>query len=313
MAQTQSPNLDGLPKGFVIAMRTLFDIMDDDRNGFVKYIDIEERWQDDGNQGLPSGVLENLKKLTPSNGLLSFDRFCKGLKISLLNIKSDNDCKKLSDIQQQSNRPPSAPSTIVDNNNQNKTQWISSNTATIRPNNVISQQRTLSMPQLHAVSRKESSEINDNRNINDQTTTKTTSKNYGPPKPPRTGAAAAAVLDGRNQLTMNFDRNIDKSEIRTVLQNWQMGLMMGEDNKTIEKNRQVGGTINYQTETTRNFVRSARAMGDGKDVDTQNNQIIVQQKKNLARRREPRRHTLQNGIDYNMVNHFLLFKVIRII
>jgi hypothetical protein len=37
MAQPQSATLDGLPKQFVVAMRTLFDIMDDKRTGYVKF------------------------------------------------------------------------------------------------------------------------------------------------------------------------------------------------------------------------------------------------------------------------------------
>lgn len=286
MAQIQSTNLDGLPKGFVTAMRTLFDIMDDQSTGFVKFADIEERWQDDGKQGLPKGVLESLKKVTPANGLLSFERFCTGLKICLLQIQSDAETKK---SELQPNRPPSAPVLIVDG--QNKAPWTSPNTATIRPNNVISQQRTLSMPQLPG-GRKEgniTSESAESRTVQEAKITKA----YGPPKPPRTGAG----LEGRAPMTMNFERNIDKSEIRTALQNWQMGLMMG-DEKLAEKRQ--GSALNYQTDP-RTLVRPARALGDGKAVDTQNNQISIQQKKSLGRRREPRRHTLQNGIDYNMM------------
>ncbi|XP_046733804.1 suppressor APC domain-containing protein 2 isoform X3 [Diprion similis] len=262
MAQIQSANLDGLPKGFVSAMRTLFDIMDDERSGFVKFADIQERWQDDGTQGLPKGVLESLKKVTPANGLLSFERFCTGLKICLLQIKSEAEANKLEVPQ---NRPPSAPALIVDG--QNKVPWTSSNTATIRPNNAIAQQRTLSMPQLLG-GRKESNvalETVDNRTVLEQKITKP----YGPPKPPRTGAG----LEGRASLGVNFERNIDKSEIRTALQNWQMGLMMG-DEKSLEK-RQVSA-MSYQADP--------RSL-----------------KKSLGRRREPRRHTLQNGIDYNMM------------
>lgn len=41
---------DGLPKSFISAMKTLFDIMDDQNTGFIKFSDIKERWQDDGAQ-----------------------------------------------------------------------------------------------------------------------------------------------------------------------------------------------------------------------------------------------------------------------
>lgn len=80
----QSSTLDSLPKQFVTAMRTLFDIMDDKATGYVNFADIENRWQDDGSKGLPKGVIESLRKVTPPNGMLSFERFCAGLKICLL-------------------------------------------------------------------------------------------------------------------------------------------------------------------------------------------------------------------------------------
>lgn len=52
-----SSPLENLPKKFVSSMRTLFDIMDDKRTGFVRLSDIEARWQDDGSKGLPHGVI----------------------------------------------------------------------------------------------------------------------------------------------------------------------------------------------------------------------------------------------------------------
>lgn len=80
---TGSP-LENLPKKFVSSMRTLFDIMDDKRTGFVRLVDIEARWQDDGSKGLPHGVIDCLRRVTPVSGMLSFERFCAGLKICLL-------------------------------------------------------------------------------------------------------------------------------------------------------------------------------------------------------------------------------------
>lgn len=284
MAQIQASTVDGLPKHFVNAMRTLFDIMDDQNTGFVKFADIEGRWQDDGTQGLPKDILDSLKKVTPPSGMLSFERFCAGLKICLLQIQTESDSKKHNG---QPNRPPSAPILIPDS--QNKAAWTSPNTATIRPNNAISQQRTLSMPQLLA-NRKDMNaqlEIMDGRNIGESKINKT----YGPPKPPRTGAA----LEGR---MMGSERNFDKSEIRTALQNWQMGLMMND-----EKEKRQLLAVNYRPDA-RTLLRPARVLGDGKAIDIQTNQLGLQSKKPSGRRREPRRHTLQNGIDYNMVKMF---------
>ncbi|XP_011697861.1 PREDICTED: suppressor APC domain-containing protein 2 isoform X2 [Wasmannia auropunctata] len=287
MAQIQTSTVDGLPKHFVNAMRTLFDIMDDQNTGLVKFVDIEGRWQDDGTQGLPKGVLDSLKKVTPPNGMLSFERFCAGLKICLLQqIQAEAETKK---HDGQPNRPPSAPILIPDS--QSKAAWTSPNTAAIRPNNAISQQRTLSMPQLlAAANRKDVNaqlELMDGRNIGGEPKI---NKMYGPPKPPRTGAA----LEGRTMG--HLERNFDKSEIRTALQNWQMGLMMSD-----EKEKRQLQTVNYRPDA-RTLLRPARILGDGKAVDIQSNQLgQLQPKKLLNRRREPRRHTLQNGIDYNMM------------
>lgn len=122
--------------------------MDDKRTGFVNFADIENRWQDDGSKGLPKGVLESLRKVTPPNGLLSFERFCAGLKICLLRnqVEQRNQKQRPTKGCVQPNRPPSAPILDIDCQPNNKLPW--SNTAAIRPNNVMSQQRTLSMPQL---------------------------------------------------------------------------------------------------------------------------------------------------------------------
>lgn len=91
----------------------------------------------------------------------------------------------------------------------------------VRPNNVMSQQRTLSMPQLPG----------DTLGI----PVMSSHVLYGPPKPPRT----AAGLERAMQLAAG-ERNasLDKAEIRTALQNWQMGLMMGDqDDKKLAYNR----------------------------------------------------------------------------
>lgn len=276
MAQHPTSTVDGLPKHFVVAMRTLFDIMDDQNSGYVNYADIEARWRDDGTS-LPKGVLDGLKKVTPPNGLLSFERFCAGMKICLLHAQEDSK-------KDQPNRPPSAP--VLAAENQGKSNWTSPNTAAIRPNNVIAQQRTLSMPQLPG--RKENPPFEESRICSETKLLKA----YGPPKPPRTGAA----LDSR---VLSTERSFDKSEIRTALQNWQMGLIMGG-----EKDKRQPPP-KFRTDM---LMHPTRILGDGKAVEMQNSQVGLQAqlKKSLGRRREPRRHTLQNGIDYNMVKHVFL-------
>ncbi|XP_067003053.1 suppressor APC domain-containing protein 2 isoform X2 [Anabrus simplex] len=309
MAQPQSATLDGLPKQFVGAMRTLFDIMDDKRTGYVKFSEIENRWQDDGTKGLPKGVIDSLQKVTPPNGLLSFERFCAGLKICLL--RNQVESTRLQSHKQQVSeagsssqpvRPPSAP--LLDIDSSPKPSWSSSNTAAVRPNNVMSQQRTLSMPQLLG-ERKENiqPEINELRNfVSDAKLSvpniKPAGNLYGPPKPPRTAAGLErAMLAANCDRNFGTERNMDKAEIRTALQNWQMGLMMND--------HEVGKSVNdkrlgYAGLDSRVPVRGGRSSGDGKPSG-QPEQVGIPHKKTTARRREPRRHTLQNGIDYNML------------
>ena len=60
-------------------------------------LEIENRWQDDGTKGLPKGVLDSLQKVTPPNGLLTFERFCAGLKICLLRNQAEAGRSKSSD------------------------------------------------------------------------------------------------------------------------------------------------------------------------------------------------------------------------
>lgn len=77
-------SIEGLPKQFVTSLRILFDILDEDRTGYVRLCDIESRWHEEGVKGLPSGVVETLRKVAPQNGKLSFENFVTGLKLSLL-------------------------------------------------------------------------------------------------------------------------------------------------------------------------------------------------------------------------------------
>jgi len=89
-AMSSSKALQGLPPKFVSAMKTLFDVMDDKKTGFIQLSDIASRWNhDEVGVGLPVGVVDNLRKVTPLSGELSFERFCAGLKICLLRSKAE--------------------------------------------------------------------------------------------------------------------------------------------------------------------------------------------------------------------------------
>lgn len=73
-----------LPREFLRYLKTLFDILDEKGSGFVRLADIESRWKtNQGSTALNEGVIESLRKVTPKNGLLSFERLCTGMKLAL--------------------------------------------------------------------------------------------------------------------------------------------------------------------------------------------------------------------------------------
>ncbi|XP_072344189.1 suppressor APC domain-containing protein 2 isoform X1 [Scyliorhinus torazame] len=73
-----------LPRGFLHSLRTLFDILDDERRGSVHILEIESRWQDGSGRALPPGVLQCLRRVAPASGYLTFHSFVSGLRSSLL-------------------------------------------------------------------------------------------------------------------------------------------------------------------------------------------------------------------------------------
>ncbi|XP_057580373.1 suppressor APC domain-containing protein 2 [Hippopotamus amphibius kiboko] len=79
-----APGTQGLPRAFLQSLRTLFDILDDRRRGFVHLREIESRWQGADARELPRGVLEGLRQVAPASGYLTFERFVAGLRTSLL-------------------------------------------------------------------------------------------------------------------------------------------------------------------------------------------------------------------------------------
>ena len=111
-----------LPQQFLASLRTLFDILDENKTGFVSLHDIETRWQVDGTEeGLPNGVLESLKKVTPQNGMLTFDRFVAGLKIALLRSRNDPSTGSRSVLQRdhKPHKPDILRHTITGKQNEN--------------------------------------------------------------------------------------------------------------------------------------------------------------------------------------------------
>ncbi|CAG0899170.1 unnamed protein product [Darwinula stevensoni] len=328
---SHSAALEGLPKQFVEGLRTLFDIMDDKKSGFISFHEIEQRWKEEDPHGLPKGVLDSLRKVTPSSGLLSFERFCAGLKICLLRNRADSSngaTRRLKTASVQPIRPPSAPILDLDANGHSKKPGM---IATVRPTmdtalNTSAQnmRSAMSMPQLHSESGT-SGELEDvEDSISSQTketdghmNTKRPDVSWqkqfpvpllGPPKPPRMG------------LSEQHQQN--KGEIRAVLYNWHQNLLhsdsesaksgsdfelsaIGDPQRRIGKNmdfhsaRQQSASLPFlfpPSTTVQASVTAAYSLSTLLTTASTHNQ-----RKSSARRREPRRHTLTSGIDYTML------------
>lgn len=294
-----------LPKQFVVSMKKLFDILDDQHSGLVKFTDIEKGWHDDGCKGLPRGVIDSLRKVTPASGLLSFDRFCAGLKICLLRnqttdattlVVNNNKLK----LPKKPPRPPSAPLLEIENPLPT-TSWSTNPTATVRPQNIIGTQRALSLPQLSP----DSAEIEQEEELDAQTTARGGVTNFNsPPPPPKPPRSAANMKTGAGILTTtnNGVAPLGKAEIRHALQNWQMGVLLNEMDLKDKRSTSYG----------QNQFPPYRGCADGgssSTTDSTTPSIALYSKKlNSNKRREPRRHTLQNGIDYNMLKRLKQFE-----
>ncbi|XP_076352026.1 suppressor APC domain-containing protein 2-like [Tachypleus tridentatus] len=354
--------LDGLPKTFVSAMRTLFEILDDRKTGFVKFTDIESRWQENGTKELPRGVLESLRKVTPPNGYLSFERFCAGLKICLLRHRSNNSNEPTSQNKQgvfqgsklpyfprqdssMSHRPASVPLPDIERRQAPKTKLLpaavirtnsvspetmpqqrqseqpkSANTATVRPNNAIVQQRAVSMPQLQT----EHQGLQPNSHSERLRGMRGFKSELRINIPTNSSNSADAQVMGQRR-----NGRLDKNGIMDALQNWRLGMIMNNDvsgfqNNITEKpyydgneflpkyylaNREYN-QIDPQTTSTKmrdnnNLLGGAVSDGGAAYRQTESRPAA---KKAFNRRREPRRHTLANGIDYNMLKRMKQFE-----
>ncbi|XP_077140734.1 suppressor APC domain-containing protein 2 [Ranitomeya variabilis] len=86
-----APGTHGLPRAFLHSLRTLYDILDDERRGYVHIQEIESRWRGADTRALPPGVLLCLRKVAPPDGYLTFDRFVHGLRTSMLNSQNQEN------------------------------------------------------------------------------------------------------------------------------------------------------------------------------------------------------------------------------
>ncbi len=90
----------GLPKAFLHSLRTLFDILDDERRGYVHVSEIESRWRGAEARDLPAGVLESLRRVAPRHGCLTFERFVVGLRNAMFSPENGSRSIALNHQQQ---------------------------------------------------------------------------------------------------------------------------------------------------------------------------------------------------------------------
>lgn len=132
-----------------------------------------------------------------------------------------------------------------------------------------------------------------------------------PPKPPR----SALLLNNGSSNHLDSKERCDKAEIRNALQNWQMNVLMNEwEAKDKRRAMAIPNT---------SFINRGAADGSPSSLagqpfqpcqlphnaktqqptiyNTNRSPTLLEFQKKTNRRREIRRHTLQNGIDYNML------------
>ncbi|XP_072739468.1 suppressor APC domain-containing protein 2 [Ciconia boyciana] len=96
---------EGLPRVFLQSLRTLFDILDDRRRGYVHLREIESRWRGAEARELPAGVMEGLRRAAPASGYLTFERFVLGLRAALPG--ADRPAESSSGGRRSAEKPPS--------------------------------------------------------------------------------------------------------------------------------------------------------------------------------------------------------------
>lgn len=94
-ATEENPFIHGMSSQFVQALQQLFEVLDTDQSGTIRYFDLASQWEEDTTDPyFPKGLVACLAKVTLPNGLLTFDRFCAGIKLCLLKNQVDlNDLR----------------------------------------------------------------------------------------------------------------------------------------------------------------------------------------------------------------------------
>lgn len=114
-ATEDNPFIHGMSKQFVAALQQLFDVMDTEQSGTIHFADLANQWEeDDGDPFFPRGLIACLAKVKLPNGMLTFDRFCAGIKLCLLKNQVDiNDVRMITSMTDECRSMTTSDSSIT--------------------------------------------------------------------------------------------------------------------------------------------------------------------------------------------------------
>ncbi|XP_022085276.1 suppressor APC domain-containing protein 2-like [Acanthaster planci] len=296
--------VEGFPKAFVASLKVLFEILDEDGDGLVHISEIERRWASErGTTSLPFGVMNGLRKATPKNGKLSFERFCGGLKMSL---NSDRGVGR--------GREDKQP-----------------NTATVRPNNVVRPMtvRSRSAPQLPRAPNARPRSLSSNTD-------------------PSSGWEYAVLKARHNEDKISSGKYSVREDVKLKRRSAPGDInandpfhprIQQEESNHRHSRRSEGDYVRYppakaskpgQHGPGRLDSKPERAAVSGPVYDHPRSPVeakpvegpIISEQRppnqspkqktqaKQSKRTDPRRHTVSNGIDYNLRNHHLSIRAI---
>lgn len=117
-ATEDNPFIHGMSKQFVKALQQLFDVMDTENMGTIRFNDLASQWyEDDGDPYFPKGLITCLAKVQLPNGQLTFDRFCAGIRLCLLKNQVDIEDVKLEDTSTSSINITNSPNSRLGSSN----------------------------------------------------------------------------------------------------------------------------------------------------------------------------------------------------
>ncbi|XP_054769586.2 uncharacterized protein LOC129277432 [Lytechinus pictus] len=294
--------MEELPKAFVSSLRVLFEILDEDSDGYVELAEIEKRWQGNSVTGLPAGVVDSLRGIAPKGGRLSFERFCSGLKITLEKNRASSKGRQ---VQVRGSRHSKDEKQLT--------------TATVRPNNVVHPMRAKSAPQLHDVPTKPVRQMRNSRSSTSALPDE--KKTIDPPdyaahmqktkEKSRKQSEKSDEIYSKSQSQTDAGANpslADRKRVEATIKSWQQ-----EKRQSSSQFQRQPDVIYARKQDVNMYAKPPQQSfpGPGEtskqhaeshyEKPVRRTSESTQKAGGRRKKDEPRRHTLSNGIDYNMV------------